>query len=126
MIDIDHFKSINDRYGHGGGDCALQTFAEVTKRVVRKQDLIARVGGEEFAILFKGSSPAECWNVCERLRSELSGAITFYGGDKTIRFTVSVGVAEVSSPDLQHALSRADAALYAAKREGRDRLKLAA
>lgn len=125
MIDIDHFKSINDRYGHGGGDCALQTFAEVTKRVVGKQDLVARIGGEEFAILFKGSSAEECWKVCERLRHELSGALTFYG-NKTICFTVSVGIAGVSSPDLRHALSRADEALYGAKREGRDRLKLAA
>jgi diguanylate cyclase (GGDEF)-like protein/PAS domain S-box-containing protein len=125
MIDIDHFKSINDRFGHAGGDCALQTFAEVTQRIVRKSDLIARMGGEEFAILFKGLSSQECWGICERLRLELSEAVTFYGA-QPIQFTVSVGVAEVLSPDVQHSLSRADAALYDAKREGRDRLKLAA
>jgi diguanylate cyclase (GGDEF)-like protein len=125
MIDIDHFKAINDRFGHGGGDCALQTFAEVATRVVRKDDLVARVGGEEFAILFHGLAAEESWQVCERLRQELAQAVTFYGA-QPIRFTVSVGVTDVRSPDLQHSLDRADAALYEAKREGRDRLKLAA
>ena len=125
MIDIDHFKSINDRFGHAAGDCALQTFAEVARRIVRKDDLIARIGGEEFAVLFRGMSAQQSWNVCERLRQELSEAVTFYG-DQAIRFTVSVGVTDVSSPDLDHSLGRADAALYGAKRDGRDRLRLAA
>jgi len=87
--------------------------------------LIARIGGEEFAVLFRGMSAQQSWNVCERLRQELSEAVTFYG-DKAIRFTVSVGVTDVSSPDLDHSLGRADAALYGAKRDGRDRLRLAA
>jgi len=125
MIDIDHFKLINDRFGHAGGDCALQTFAEVAQRIVRKKDLIARMGGEEFAVLFKGMGSPECLKVCERLRLELSDAVTFFG-DQSIQYTVSVGVADVLSPDFKHSLSRADAALYEAKREGRDRLKLAA
>jgi diguanylate cyclase (GGDEF)-like protein/PAS domain S-box-containing protein len=125
MIDIDHFKSINDRFGHAAGDCALQTFAEVARRIVRKDDLISRMGGEEFAVLFRGMSAQQSWNVCERLRQELSEAVTFYA-DHTIRFTVSVGVTDVFSPDLEHSLGRADSALYDAKRDGRDRLKLAA
>jgi len=125
MIDIDHFKLINDRFGHGGGDCALQTFAEVATRVVRKEDMVARVGGEEFAILFRGLTARQSWHVCERLRQELAESVTFYANE-TIRFTVSVGVTDVCSPDLQHSLGRADTALYDAKREGRDRLKLAA
>ena len=125
MIDIDHFKLINDRFGHAGGDCALQTFAEVAQRIVRKNDLLARMGGEEFAVLFKGMDSQECLKVCERLRLELSAAVTFFG-DQSIQFTVSVGVADVLSPDLKYSLSRADSALYEAKREGRDRLKLAA
>lgn len=125
MIDIDHFKAINDQFGHAGGDCALQTFAEVAQRIVRKDDLIARMGGEEFAVLFKGLSVQDCWKVCERLRVELSEAVTFYGA-QAIQYTVSVGVADVLSPDVHHSLARADAALYQAKREGRDRLKLAA
>lgn len=125
MIDIDHFKSINDTFGHGGGDCALQTFAEVALRIVRRDDLVARVGGEEFAILFRGMTADQSVQVCERLRLELAESVTFYG-NHAIRFTVSVGVTDVRSPDLQHSLSRADAALYDAKRDGRDRLKLAA
>jgi len=125
MVDIDHFKLINDRFGHAAGDCALQTFAEVARRVVRKNDLIARLGGEEFAILFRGMTALQCWNVCERLRVELSDAVTFYGS-QAIQFTVSVGVTDVLSPDLPYSLQRADEALYAAKRDGRDRLRLAA
>ena len=125
MVDIDHFKSINDRFGHAAGDCALQTFAEVARRIVRKDDLIARMGGEEFAVLFRGMSAKQSWNVCERLRQELSEAVTFYS-DQAIRYTVSVGVTDVYSPDLDHSLNRADTALYDAKRDGRDRLKLAA
>jgi len=125
LIDIDHFKSVNDQFGHGGGDCALQTFAEVATRVVRKEDLVARIGGEEFAILFRGLTAEQSSPVCERLRQELADAVTFYS-DQLIRFTVSVGVTDVLSPDLPHSLDRADTALYDAKREGRDRLKLAA
>lgn len=125
MVDIDHFKSINDRYGHAGGDCALQTFAEVARRTVRKDDFVARLGGEEFAILFRGMNADQASQICERLRLELAEAVTFYGATP-IRFTVSIGVADVTTPDLDHALARADAALYDAKRDGRDRLKLAA
>lgn len=125
MIDIDHFKSINDRYGHAGGDCALQTFAEVARRTVRKDDLVARLGGEEFAILFRGMKADQASQICERLRQEMADAVTFYG-QTSIRFTVSIGVADITTPDLDHALARADAALYDAKRDGRDRLKLAA
>lgn len=125
IVDIDHFKSINDRFGHACGDCALQTFAEVARRIVRKDDLVARIGGEEFAILFKGMNAGESWKVCERLRMELGESVTFYGA-QPVRFTVSVGVTDVLSPDPQYSLDRADAALYGAKREGRDRLKMAA
>jgi diguanylate cyclase (GGDEF)-like protein/PAS domain S-box-containing protein len=125
VVDIDHFKSINDRFGHACGDCALQTFAEVARRVVRKDDLVARIGGEEFAILFKGMAAGESWKVCERLRLELANAVTFYGA-QSVRFTISAGVTDILSPDPQYSLDRADEALYRAKREGRDRLKLAA
>lgn len=125
MVDIDHFKSINDRYGHAAGDCALQTFAEVARRAVRKDDLVARLGGEEFAILFRGIRSDQASQICERLRLEIADAITFYGATP-IRYTVSIGVTDVTSPDIDHALNKADAALYDAKREGRDRLKLAA
>ncbi|WP_084607578.1 sensor domain-containing diguanylate cyclase [Sphingomonas jaspsi] len=125
IIDIDHFKSINDRYGHGGGDCALQTFAEVARRTMRKNDLIARIGGEEFAILFDGLRADQAFEICERLRIEMASAVTFYG-PKHIKFTISAGITDVSSPDIAFVLARADQALYTAKREGRDQLRLAA
>lgn len=125
IVDIDHFKSINDRFGHGGGDCALQTFAEVARRTVRKNDLIARIGGEEFAILFDGLTASQAFEICERLRIEMASAVTFYGANH-IKFTISAGITDVSSPDISYVLEKADQALYTAKREGRDQLRLAA
>jgi len=125
IIDIDHFKRINDQYGHAAGDCALQTFADVARRAVRRNDHLARIGGEEFAILFQGLSARNAQEICERVRAEISASITQYAG-AGIRFTISVGVADVIGRDLDATLASADGALYEAKRAGRDRLSLAA
>jgi diguanylate cyclase (GGDEF)-like protein/PAS domain S-box-containing protein len=125
LIDIDHFKRINDQYGHAAGDCALQTFAEVARRAVRRDDYLARVGGEEFAILFEGLSARDAQEICERVRAQISASTTQYGG-ASIRFTISAGVADVIGRDLDATLASADRALYQAKRGGRDRLSLAA
>lgn len=125
LIDIDHFKRINDRYGHAAGDCALQTFAEVARQALRREDLLARIGGEEFAIHFQGMNAREAQEICERVRVQVAASITNYGS-RSIRFTISAGVADVIDSDLDGALARADAALYKAKRAGRDRLSLAA
>ena len=125
LIDIDHFKRINDQYGHAAGDCALQTFAQVARQAVRKDDFLARIGGEEFAIHFQGLSAHEAQEICERVRVEVAASITRYG-DRSIGFTISAGVADMIDRDLDATLARADAALYEAKRAGRDRLSLAA
>jgi diguanylate cyclase (GGDEF)-like protein/PAS domain S-box-containing protein len=125
LIDIDHFKRINDQYGHAAGDCALQTFAEIARRAVRRDDHLARVGGEEFAILFQGLSACDAQEICERVRAEISASTTHYAGS-AIRFTISVGVADVIGRDMDATLASADRALYQAKRGGRDRLSLAA
>ena len=125
IIDIDHFKRINDLYGHAAGDCALQTFAEVARRAVRKEDFLARIGGEEFAIHFQGLNAHEAQEICERVRAEVAASITKYR-DRSISFTISAGVADVIDGDLDATLASADAALYEAKRAGRDRLRLAA
>ena len=125
IIDIDHFKHINDQYGHAAGDCALQTFAEVARRAVRRDDYLARIGGEEFAILLQGLSALDAQEICERVRFEIAASTTQYGATG-IRFTISVGVADFIAGDLDATMVRADRALYEAKRAGRDRLSLAA
>jgi diguanylate cyclase (GGDEF)-like protein/PAS domain S-box-containing protein len=125
IVDIDHFKRINDRYGHAAGDCALQTFADVARRALRRDDCLARIGGEEFAILFQGLHARDAQEICERVRAEISASTTHYGASG-IRFTISVGVADLIGRDLDAAMARADRALYEAKRAGRDRLSLAA
>lgn len=125
VIDIDHFKRINDQYGHAAGDCALKTFADVARRAVRRDDHLARIGGEEFAILFQGLSARDAQEICERVRAEVSASVTRFGS-AGIRFTISVGVADVIGGDLHATLASADGALYEAKRTGRDRLTLAA
>lgn len=125
VVDLDHFKGINDRYGHAAGDRALQTFADVALRNVRRSDVVARFGGEEFVILLANMRYEEAFHVCERLRTEIASAITFFGANH-IQFTVSMGLAELESSDLGTEMRRADLALYRAKSEGRDCLRRAA
>lgn len=126
MLDVDHFKSINDNHGHAAGDQVLVGLADVCRDCLRECDIIGRLGGEEFAIVLPETDEAVAMEVAERLRHRLSEMrIQSRGGD--IRFTVSVGVAAALSADIsiEAALSRADHALYAAKRAGRDRVILA-
>ena len=125
VVDIDHFKAINDRYGHAAGDRALQTFADIALRSVRKRDLVARFGGEEFVLLLTDMKYDDAYQVCERLRAEIASAITIFGAE-CIRFTVSIGLAETTEGHLASDLRRADIALYQAKSEGRDCLRRAA
>ena len=125
MLDIDHFKQVNDRYGHDAGDIVLQGFAEVAQRVVRESDLVARIGGEEFAIFFPDTTLPQALAVCDRLRSEL-GQTVFRAGHHAIAVTVSGGVAQLGEDGIDAALKIADMALYRAKQAGRNQLALAA
>jgi diguanylate cyclase (GGDEF)-like protein/PAS domain S-box-containing protein len=125
MLDIDHFKIVNDSFGHPAGDEVLRGFARLARRVVREHDLIARVGGEEFAIHFPDTSVEQAMVICERLRSEIARA-KLLASSPIVRITVSGGVAPLGRAGLQHALETADLALYSAKRKGRDQLAIAA
>lgn len=125
MLDIDHFKAVNDRYGHEAGDIVLRGFAEVAKRVVREGDLVARIGGEEFAFFFPETTLPQALAVCDRLRSEL-GSTVFRADHHAIAVTVSGGVAELGPEGIDTALKIADMALYRAKQAGRNQLALAA
>jgi diguanylate cyclase len=123
LIDVDHFKAINDRYGHEAGDAVLRSVARVIQAGVRDVDVPARFGGEEFAVLLPETLPEAAADVAERLRSNVERIEVPWGGD-TLRVRISVGVS--SCPDCvrdPHLLVRsADAALYQAKVLGRNRV----
>ena len=125
LLDLDYFKRINDRFGHRVGDEALRALVAVLRRELREVDLIARIGGEEFVILLPDSTGETAVNVAERLRSAIENTIVSYE-DAAVRFTVSAGVTPMLSSDatLESMLHRADAAMYVAKRSGRNRVVL--
>lgn len=122
MIDVDRFKTFNDRFGHVAGDRALSAVAQVLKNQFRTKDLIARYGGDEFAVLLPKVSEKEALAIAERVRSAVSGK-TSDGSDSLIRVPVevSVGVAELEAQGTYESLLKsADAALYRAKGAGRN------
>jgi diguanylate cyclase (GGDEF)-like protein len=122
MLDIDHFKSINDRYGHQAGDDVLREIASRLKSALRHQDHLARLGGEEFAVLVSGLSTAGVIEIAERLRQAVAAAPVMSGGDE-IEVRISIGVAQRRDDEnLGLVLQRADKALYAAKAGGRNRV----
>jgi diguanylate cyclase (GGDEF)-like protein/PAS domain S-box-containing protein len=127
MLDIDHFKRVNDQYGHQGGDQVLQIFAEACMEVIRSTDLMGRVGGEEFALLLPDTPLKAAFNLAERLRERIN-KYPYLAGDMLIDITASLGVAELQGDDadFKMLLQRADEALYRAKHEGRNRVSLAA
>jgi diguanylate cyclase (GGDEF)-like protein len=123
MVDIDFFKRINDTYGHNVGDLTLKSFAELCRSWVRTQDIVARLGGEEFGFLLPETDASNALVMADRLRA----AVEDMKVDKLPKsITVSIGVSEVRPGEttVDAALSRADKALYAAKRAGRNRAAL--
>lgn len=124
MVDIDHFKQLNDRHGHAAGDHALCVFAQAAERTLRKHDLMGRLGGEEFAVLLPGTAVNEAVEAAERLRMAIAAA-TVELADGRHSMTVSIGVAQVlENETVSAALVRADRALYRAKRDGRNRVRI--
>ena len=122
-FDVDHFKSINDNYGHDAGDCALQRLTQALDSHLRTGDVLARVGGEEFAVICPDTSLAGAGTLAERLRAVVAdGELALPHG--TLTMTASFGVTAKRAEDnsLQDLLYRADQALYRAKREGRNRV----
>lgn len=122
--DLDHFKQINDRYGHGAGDEVLKAFARLLSQGCRAEDLGGRIGGEEFALLLPRTGQERACEVAERLRGALS-RLSFPSMPRDAVVTASFGLAQARPGDtLSQLLARADAALYRAKRAGRDRIVL--
>jgi diguanylate cyclase (GGDEF)-like protein len=124
LIDIDHFKKINDTYGHPGGDAALRALSERLAKTVRTEDIVARYGGEEFAVIARGIEAVGAMLLAERIR-ETAQKIRLAHEDKTISFTISVGTATLTRERIFDSvaaiLKAADDALYKAKAEGRNR-----
>jgi len=118
MMDLDRFKTINDRHGHQTGDAVLEAAARVLHAAIRKTDVLARYGGEEFVLLMPHTGGGEALWQCERLRRELAAR----GGEGLPRVTISIGVAasDRHGHDLDRLLVAADRALYQAKDQGRD------
>lgn len=125
VVDIDHFKRVNDQFGHDAGDDVLREFAHRLKASVRGIDLACRLGGEEFVVVMPETDAAVARIVAERIRSKTAGALfAVSGGKRQIPVTVSVGVASFLGADDDAAalLKRADVALYRAKADGRNRV----
>lgn len=122
VIDLDHFKTINDRFGHAMGDAVLKRFAALARAMLRKDDLVGRIGGEEFALLLPETALADALEIVERLRSAFEADCAVVD-DVAVGATLSAGVATGSpASTLDAMLGGADAALYEAKAQGRNRV----
>jgi diguanylate cyclase (GGDEF)-like protein len=126
MLDVDHFKAINDQFGHAAGDLVLQHLAAVIQHTLREVDLCGRIGGEEFALLLPETAADEALRASERLRTSVANSPVSFEDGRRVHYSISIGVAV--SPDgslgLDRLLNQADAALYQAKAGGRNRVKL--
>lgn len=124
MCDLDHFKAINDEYGHEAGDGALAGFAELLKMAVRESEAMCRWGGEEFLVLLPNTDLAGAAVVAERIRSAVEQT-PFAAGEKPSQLTLTIGAASLRpNENLQQLIKRADDALYAGKRAGRNQVSL--
>lgn len=124
LLDLDHFKAINDRYGHSTGDLVLKRVVEVCQDALREEDAIGRIGGEEFAVLLPETDREKAVEVGERVRQAVAASQVPAGDASPIRYTTSIGVSALQKGDttIEALLNRADAALYRAKEAGRNRV----
>ncbi len=129
MVDVDHFKAVNDRFGHDTGDDVLAEVASRLKRAIRGDDLLVRYGGEEFLTVLPRAAAGRAWEVAERMRARLGGQ-PFQIAAGTMTIEISIGVAQLringaGAETAAELIRRADAALYTAKARGRNRVEVA-
>ncbi|WP_225218192.1 GGDEF domain-containing protein [Luteimonas colneyensis] len=123
MLDLDHFKAINDTHGHEAGDRALKHVAALLVQNTRGSDYLFRYGGEEFVVVLGSVSRDDALAIAEGLRNAIASSPVTLADGSTLRLTGSIGAAiQDGHPDYERVLARADAAMYAAKRAGRDRV----
>lgn len=122
MLDLDHFKKVNDTFGHVTGDAVLRSFAEIVVHAIRENDLAFRYGGEEFAVILPATGGDGAREVAERIRKDTEAAL-FRDGDNELKITVSIGISicPVNGDTARELVLQADKALYAAKQSGRNR-----
>jgi len=120
MFDIDHFKRVNDSHGHAAGDFVLKSVSDILERNIRKSDILARFGGEEFCLLLHCREPGDPFAVIDKLR-RLVGEQSFIHEDTAIRLTISAGVTVQTGDSLDDMIRKADELLYRAKATGRNR-----
>lgn len=127
VLDLDHFKAINDRWGHPAGDLVLMAFAEACRTRLRAHDAFGRLGGEEFAVLLPATEPEIAREVADRIRRAVAERQVPLSGGGAVSVSVSIGISMVRGDEagIGAALARADAALYQAKQDGRNRVSLA-
>jgi diguanylate cyclase len=131
MMDLDHFKQINDSYGHLAGDQVIQNFSEILKKTLRKSDFIFRFGGEEFLVLVPSTNAEDVQQIAEKILSEVRQQAILTPDEQVINYTVSIGTTSIQPSNLSfvtkevvnHYIGEADARLYLAKRNGRNRVE---
>jgi diguanylate cyclase (GGDEF)-like protein len=126
LVDLDHFKTINDRFGHALGDRVLEIFTAAARQSIRASDLLGRIGGEEFASVLYDTSPDKAVVVAERIREAFAQTAQEVDG-RPVCATVSIGLVHCDGPalDVPELLAQADQALYFAKENGRNRVEVA-
>jgi diguanylate cyclase (GGDEF)-like protein len=126
MADLDHFKLINDKFGHAAGDLVLRQFAQRLEKVVRDNDIAVRYGGEEFIVFSIGADKTATMRIADRLREVIAAQPFTLGGERCLKVTTSIGVAQrLEGERLSALIQRADDALYLAKRNGRNQVCVA-
>ena len=126
VLDIDHFKQVNDTFGHDGGDVALAAVAGALHQALRGEDFLARIGGEEFALVLRGATLAMAGRVAERMREEVERCVIDLPDGRQTQVTISIGLAPLAADCSDQASHKAaDKALYKAKRSGRNRVCVA-
>ena len=126
MLDIDHFKLVNDTFGHANGDLVLKSLSQTMEATQRKSDTIVRLGGEEFAILLPDTNEEQAIQIAEKLRHKIEQTPVNLTTDNEINYTISLGVSQINTltdKNIDDSLQRADEALYRAKEKGRNNVQ---
>lgn len=122
MIDIDHFKKVNDTYGHDVGDRVIVSLSEILRTATSYRDIVARFGGEEFCLVLQNTNRSTAENILNRIKEHVQNYSLFLDQNRTVKFTISIGATCYDDEELEETIARADMMLYKAKNAGRNQL----